>query len=142
METILNSLGIGDRFGMQGQAQLKAFQLAEDQGITVIPVWNKSHREHSLTGTVPADVRKEADEAVQKTGWKHAYHVDADHINLGNVSTFLEVSDFFTIDVADKIGVKPEPEEIEDFTERNKQYIGELRIEEGGREYLQKNFRK
>ena len=40
------SLGIGDRFGMQGEAQLKALQMAVDAGFSIVPVWNKSNREH------------------------------------------------------------------------------------------------
>ncbi|MFN2167354.1 MAG: hypothetical protein ACK2U9_13950, partial [Anaerolineae bacterium] len=41
-------------------------------------------------GTSPADVRKEADEAVRSLGWKGLYHVDADHINLSNVDGYIE----------------------------------------------------
>jgi hypothetical protein len=88
------SLGIGDRFGREGLAQLRAIQQAEKAGVVVVPVWNKSNREHSLIGTTPDDVRAEADEAVSVAGWKHAYHVDADHIGVKTVDKFLAGSDF------------------------------------------------
>ena len=58
------SIGIGDRFGRQGRAQLQAIIKAKELGLDVAPVWNKSHREHTIIGTSPADTRKEADTAV------------------------------------------------------------------------------
>ena len=100
------SFGTGDRFGMQGEAQLAAVRAAAEQGVQLDIVWNKSHREHGIVGTIPDDVRQEADAAVQSSGWRGGYFVDADHINLTNVAGFLDCSDFFTIDVADFIGEK------------------------------------
>ena len=60
------SFGVGDRFGHQGKAQLQAMINAKKQGISITPVWNKSNREHSIIHTAPADVRKEADAAVNQ----------------------------------------------------------------------------
>lgn len=102
------SIGIGDRFGHQGRAQLRALQTARDAGVEIVPVWNKSHREHTIIGSLPADTRTAADAAVKAADWKPPYHVDADHISLKTVDAFLEASDFFTLDVADFIG-KPAP---------------------------------
>ena len=63
------SFGVGDRFGHQGKAQLKAFIAAKEQlGLDFTPVWNKSNREHTTIGTEPASVRIEADEAVKEIG--------------------------------------------------------------------------
>jgi len=107
------TLGIGDRFGHQGQAQLRALIKALESGVEVSPVWNKSNREHNLIGTEPSALRAEADEAVAALGWNASYFVDADHINLKTVDRFLEASDFFTIDVADSIGKQPDPEAVE-----------------------------
>ena len=59
------SFGIGDRFGKQGKAQLAAMVEAGKVGVEVTPVWNKSHREHTIIGTKPAAVRAEADEATK-----------------------------------------------------------------------------
>src|SRR5215831_5144372 len=98
------SIGIGDRFGKEGHAQLRAVQAAEARGVVIAPVWNKSNREHTLIGTKPDDVRAEADAAVEAAGWAHDYHVDADHVGLKTVDAFLAASDFFTLDVADFIG--------------------------------------
>lgn len=122
------SFGIGDRFSYQGKAQLEAIIRAKENGIDIAPVWNKSHREHSIIGTAPADVRAEADNAVKALGWTGPYHVDADHINLGNVDEFIESSDFFTLDVADYIGKSPGDSLLDDFIKRNKDYIGRLKI--------------
>ena len=123
------TFGVGDRFGLEGEAQLKAIMAIRDRGVDAAPVWNKSFREHSLVGTAPGDVRDEADAAVAALGWKGAYFVDADHIRLANVDAFTEASDFFTIDVADAIG-KPVPEaDCADFAARHADLVGEHRLE-------------
>ncbi len=105
------TFGVGDRFGHEGKAQLRAFLSARDQGIDVYPVWNKSNREHTLIGSDPSDVRAEARDAVESLDWKGAYFVDADHINLKTVDRFIEPSDFFTLDVAEEVG-KPSPAQM------------------------------
>jgi hypothetical protein len=139
------SFGLGDRFGHQGKAQLAAIMKADvgagpcacpkgrgqPQGVapTITPVWNKSNREHTIIGTRPADVRKEADAAVAACGWKQAYYVDADHIGLANVDGFLDASDFFTLDVADFIG-RPAPyADVHAFVKSHKDLLGSHRIE-------------
>jgi hypothetical protein len=104
------SLGIGDRFAHQGKAQLEAFALAAAAGVAVTPVWNKSVREHTITGSVPQSVRDEADAAVRALRWEGQYLVDADHVGLGTVDPFLPSSDFYTLDVAEQIGA-PCPEQ-------------------------------
>jgi hypothetical protein len=116
------SIGIGDRFGRQGRAQLEAVVRGQARGIEAIPVWNKSNREHLITGTQPDSVRAEADGAVAALGWKRPYFVDADHITLGTVDRYIGPSDFFTIDVADSVG-QPAPEaEIREFVARFRRY--------------------
>ena len=55
------SLGIGDRFGLEAPAQLRALQMALEKGVEVTPVWNKSNREHLIVGSDPASTRKAAD---------------------------------------------------------------------------------
>ena len=122
------SFGIGDRFAHQGEAQLRALLKAQSGGIEVTPVWNKSNREHGYVHTHPKDTRVEADQAVEALGYKGTYCVDADHINLGNVENFIHSSDFFTIDVAGKIGIAPSREEIDAFIASCKSYTGSLSI--------------
>lgn len=122
------SLGVGDRFGLQGYYQLKAVRKAADSGLEITPVWNKSNKEHSIIHTNPSDVRYEADAAVKKAGYDGQYLVDADNINMGNVDKFIQSSDFFTIDVADSIGKKASDEDIKLFLEYNRKYIGQLFI--------------
>jgi hypothetical protein len=122
------SMGLGDRFGHQGSAQLKAIIEAGKKGIEITPVWNKSNREHMIIGTQPGDVRKEADNVTAKAGFKKPYYVDADHINLDTVDRFIESSDFFTIDVASYIGKKASDSEINEFVKGAGKYSGELKI--------------
>jgi hypothetical protein len=129
MKTIgKNSIGLGDRFGHQGLAQLNAIIKAAEKGIEITPVWNKSNREHNTIGTQPGDVRTEADSVTKEAGFKKPYFVDADHINLDTVDRFIGSSDFFTIDVASYIGKKAEKDEITTFVTSAEKYIGELKI--------------
>ncbi len=123
------SFGVGDRFGLEGEAQLRAVMAIRDRGLDAAPVWNKSFREHSLVGTRPEDVRAEADAAVAALGWDGPYFVDADHISLSNVDAFTAASDFFTIDVADAIGRTVPDAECDDFAARHADLVGELRLE-------------
>jgi hypothetical protein len=116
------SFGTGDRFGLQGSAQLEAIQKAHARGVDIAIVWNKSHREHTIVGTTQQDVRREADAAIHDGGWRGSYHVDADHIGLGNVDLFLDHSDFFTLDVADFIGKKAPEQDIEAFVGKYASY--------------------
>jgi hypothetical protein len=122
------SMGIGDRFGLEGPAQMRAFLAAKEQGVEITPVWNKSNREHTLIGTNPDDVRKEADQAVKDVGWTLPYCVDADHIGLGNVDKFLSAADFYTIDVADYIGKSADGDVIKAYLGDLERYLGELKL--------------
>lgn len=122
------SFGTGDRFGLQGKAQLKAVMKAGELGIDLVPVWNKSFREHSIIHSQPSSVRTEADLAVKELGWKGNYYVDADHINLKNVDHFIGASDFFTIDVAEAIGKPPGRDDIDGFLKRNTPYTGRFTV--------------
>ena len=114
------SMGVGDRFGREGAAQLSALAAARREGIAVTPVWNKSNREHTFIGTRPEDTRRAADAAVRETGWTHPYLLDADHVGLANVDKFLDVCDFFTLDVAESIGCPSAPEAVEALCKRVK----------------------
>ena len=88
------SFGVGDRFAHQAKAQLQTFILAAQQGVEVIPVWNKSNREHETIGSEPFSTRAAADRAVKESNWGKAYHVDADHIRLETVDRFLPTPTF------------------------------------------------
>ena len=128
MEIPKFTLGVGDRFGRQGEAQLSAIAAAREAGIDLCPVWNKSNREHQIIHTEPADVRREADAAVRALAWDAPYFVDADHINLKTVPRFVEPSDFFTLDVADAIGTPATPEDVAAFQQRHGELSGSVRI--------------
>ena len=122
------SFGVGDRFAHQARAQLRAFMQAAAQGVDVIPVWNKSYREHAIVGSAPASVRAAAQEAVKDLNWTRPFHVDADHIRLDTVEPFIETSDFYTLDVADAIGQAAEPGAVHAFLDRHHELVGSLEI--------------
>jgi hypothetical protein len=122
------SIGVGDRFSHQGNAQLRACVLAAEKGVEVIPVWNKSNREHTIIGSVPASARAAADEAVKALGWRKPYYVDADHINIKTVDKFIDACDFYTIDVADLIRQPSGPAAVQEFLKRHPELVGDLRI--------------
>jgi hypothetical protein len=122
------SIGVGDRFAHQGTAQLDALLLARKEGVRIAPVWNKSHREHTIVGSKPGDVRAEADSAVRALGWDDPYFVDADHISLKTVDGFLASSDFFTLDVADQIGTYAGDNAAARFLARHEALVGQLEI--------------
>ena len=122
------SMGIGDRFGRQGAAQLDALLRAQAAGMVITPVWNKSNREHQIIGTTPADTRRAADQAVRRRNWGGAYFVDADHIGPKNVAPFIDACDFFTLDVAESIGKKPDPADLAAFMQTQRRFVGRLDI--------------
>ena len=122
------SIGLGDRFGHQGNAQLRAIIEAGKKGIEITPVWNKSNREHVIIGTEPGDVRREADTVTKNLAFARPYFVDADHINIDTVDRFIGASDFFTIDVASYIGKRAKDQEINEFMASVEKYTGELQI--------------
>ena len=113
------SIGTGDRFGMEGRAQLAALDAARAAGKDVGIVWNKSAREHSIIHSSPADQRSAAQAAVAASGWKGPWFVDADHVGLKTVEAFAPHCDFFTIDVADFIGQAAPSADIEAFVARH-----------------------
>jgi hypothetical protein len=123
------SFGNGDRFGLQGSAQLDAVIRAADHGIDLAIVWNKSHREHTIVGTTQQDVRIEAEQAVKQAGFSGEYHVDADHIGLDTVGAYIGHSDFFTLDVADFIGQTADQKDIDDFVARHLQLTGTFHLD-------------
>ena len=122
------SVGVGDRFAHQAKAQLAACILAQDAGVEVVPVWNKSNREHMIIGSEPKQTRIAADAAVKALGWTKPYFLDADHINLKTVERFMEPCDFFTLDVADMIGKPADPEHVHEFVHRHTELVGEVII--------------
>ena len=122
------SIGTGDRFAHQAKAQLQACVEALERGIEVIPVWNKSNREHTIIGSEPHSVRDAADAAVEALGWKLPYFCDADHITLETASRFFGSCDFYTIDVADAIGHPAAISEIDHFVKRHPELLGTIHL--------------
>ncbi|HOY50852.1 MAG TPA: tagaturonate epimerase family protein [Prolixibacteraceae bacterium] len=122
------SIGTGDRFEHQGEAQLRAVMRAAKKGVEITTVWNKSNREHNIVHSEPTGTRREADAAVAALGWTGQYLVDADHINLGNVDRFIAVSDFFTLDVAMYINKPAAEEAVTAFKQSCAVFGSEVRI--------------
>jgi len=130
------SIGVGDRFAHQAKAQLEACIEAAHAGVEIIPVWNKSNREHNIIGSEPSSTRAAADAAVKALHWGKRYFCDADHINLTTVDRFLAPCDFYTIDVAETIGKPADSAAIDKFLKRRSDLTGTLRLE-GVREPLE-----
>jgi len=122
------SIGTGDRFAHQAKAQLQACINALSKGIEVVPVWNKSNREHMIIGSEPASARQAADAAVKALNWKLPYFCDADHITPATVDRFLAPCDFFTFDVADFIGQAAEESDIDAFVKRHPELLGSIQL--------------
>lgn len=122
------SVGTGDRFAHQARAQLQACVAAQKAGVTVVPVWNKSNREHTIIGSEPASVRQAADAAVKALHWNHPYFCDADHITLETAARFIDTCDFFTIDVADVIGRPAPAADIDAFVKRHRDLLGIIQL--------------
>ena len=122
------SIGVGDRFAHQAKAQLAACMKAAAAGVEVVPVWNKSNREHTIIGSEPVQTRAAADAAVKELGWSRPYFLDADHINLKTVQRFLDPCDFFTLDVADMIGQPAKAEDVAAFLAAHSELVGTVTI--------------
>ncbi len=122
------TFGVGDRFANGAHAQLTAFIEAKKLGIDIVPVWNKSNREHNIIGSEPIETRQAADKAVTDLGWTGEYLLDADHINLSTVDRFVVPCDFFTLDVADDIGEAADPADVAAFIAKHPELIGTVAI--------------
>ncbi len=122
------SVGTGDRFAHQAKAQLQACIQALHHGIEIVPVWNKSNREHTIIGSEPASVREAADAAVKALNWKLPYFCDADHITSETVGRFIGPCDFFTLDVADFIGQTAPATDIDSFVHRHPELTDSIRL--------------
>jgi tagaturonate epimerase len=122
------SIGTGDRFAHQAKAQLQACVQALKSGVDIIPVWNKSNREHTIIGSDPSSVRTAADAAVKALNWNLPYFCDADHITSETVERFFAPCDFYTIDVADAIGHAADETEIDSFIKRHSELLGNIQM--------------
>lgn len=122
------SFGVGDRFARQAKPQLRACLLAAEQGLEIAPVWNKSHREHTIVGSKPGSVRTAVVAAVRELGWTKPFFVDADHITLQSVDGFLESCDYYTIDVAATIGKACASSDVEAFVARHPELLRTIRL--------------
>jgi hypothetical protein len=124
---------VGDRFAHQARAQLRACMLAGQSGVEIIPVWNKSNREHMIVGSKPGSVRAAAEAAIRELRWTKAFHIDADHITLETVDGFLDSSDYFTIDVAAAIGKAAASDDVEAFLARHSEFRQPIELGGGER---------
>ena len=124
------SIGVGDRFAHQAPAQLRAFQRAAKDGVEVVPVWNKSNREHTFIGSEPQSVYDAALAAVNSLGWEKGWLCRRrSHSARNRRSISVRTSDFFTIDVADSIGQPAGSEAVAAFVQRHPELLGRIVIE-------------
>jgi hypothetical protein len=110
---------MGDRFARQAKAQLQACIRAAGQGVDIVPVWNKSNREHVTIGSEPSQSREAVEAAIKALHWNKPYFLDADHIRLETVDRFVPHSNFYTIDVADWIGLPAPADAIQKLLDRH-----------------------
>lgn len=123
------SIGVGDRFGCQSIAQLRAIKRFQDEtGKHITPVWNKSFREHSIIHSTPEETSEAVSAAIKKFGWQGSWFLDADHINRKNVDGFLPYCNFFTIDIADFIGKKADEASLNKFVDDFSIYLGSFSL--------------
>jgi tagaturonate epimerase len=122
------TFGVGDRFAHQASAQLEAFRQARELGWELVPVWNKSNREHLTVGSRPPSVLAAAEAAVDAADWQHGFYIDADHIGITTVEPFLSCSDFFTLDVADWIGKAAPADAIDAFVKKHHHLVGRIEL--------------
>ena len=134
------TFGVGDRFGQSAAIQLQSFIRAKEAGIDLVPVWNKSNREHFIVGSDHSATRAAADQAVKELGWDGEYLLDADHINFNTVDRFIPHCDFFTLDVADAIGEPADSAAIKAFVDRHPELIGQFGITRDDFERTAKQF--
>ena len=106
-------------FRPPGQGATARLPARARSGVDVVPVWNKSNREHTFIGSEPRACSRPPQEAVESARLEAGWHVDADHIRLETVDRFLPHSDFFTIDVADSIGQPAAAGAVAAFVDRH-----------------------
>lgn len=122
------SIGVGDRFAREAAAQLQACILVQQHGTPVVPVWNKSNREHVIIGSEPSSTRAAADAAVKAFHWGLPYHIDADHIRLETVDRFVPHADFYTIDVADWLSQPAPAVDVKRFVDGHPELVGRIPV--------------
>ncbi len=90
-----------------------------ERGVRVVPVWNKSNREHTFIGSEPASVQAAAAAAVADMKWSLPWHVDADHIRLETVDRFSAIIRFLH-DRRGRFDRKPAPAaDVDSFVNRH-----------------------
>jgi hypothetical protein len=102
--------------------------LAADAGVEVVPVWNKSNREHTIIGSEPSQTRAAADAAVKELGWTKPYFLDADHINLKTVQRFLDPCDFFHAGCGGPDRQPAKPEDVAAFVRASRSWWATVTI--------------
>jgi hypothetical protein len=102
--------------------------MAASHGVEIVPVWNKSNREHLNIGSEPSSVRAAAEIAIRELNWKKPFHIDADHVTLQTVDRFVSACDFYTIDVAEAIGKPIDRSEVDAFIHRHPELLEKFHL--------------
>jgi hypothetical protein len=122
------SMGIGDKFGKQSRAQLLAFEMASFAGVEITPVWNKSAREHQITGTTPLMTREAAEKAVSTIKWDKPYFLNAEGFSSANIHNFIDDCNFFTIDASLFASNTITEKELNDFISNFAQFLDQIKV--------------
>lgn len=103
---LAKSIGCGDRLGFATPGHAKALEsfAADRAAMAFIPA-QQSIRENARTGRTPQEVLDDAMWGVFRSGWRHGYGADADHLKTPeDIDACVEAGfTFFTIDPGEHV---------------------------------------
>ena len=79
-------------------------------------------------GTQPHTLREEADSAINASDYNGSYYLDADHITLDTVDSFVDSHNFFTLDISEHIGREDDSEAIDSFVKSLEPHLGKIEL--------------
>jgi hypothetical protein len=113
MQLLKYFIGVGDRFSHEAEAQSRSCILAAEQGMDVVPVWNKSNREHLITGSGPPLDAYRSGRCCQEARLDKAPLRGCRSHQPKTYERFVAPYNFFTIDVAVEIGQKSDDANVD-----------------------------
>src|SRR5690606_26513671 len=98
---LAKSIGCGDRLGLATPGHVKALEaFGRDRAAMAFIPAQQSIRENARTGRTPRQVLDDAMWGVFRSGWRHGYGADADHLKTADDIDSCAAAGytFFTID--------------------------------------------
>jgi len=115
------SIGCGDRLGFATPGHVKALEsFSEERAVMALIPAQQSIRENARTGRTPRQVLDEAMWGVFRSGWRHGYGADADHLKTPeDIDSCIEAGfTFFTIDPGEHVDNQAERYTSSELQER------------------------